>query len=136
MASAEYEPELSSTTGQRAAQISNAVVRIQREFVGRGPTKARTTIREDAVLVLLHDMLTKAERSLVADGRENQVLEMRHSFQGVMRSAMVEVVQEITGRKVIAFMSDNHIDPDMATEVFVLAPGDPDGDIDGDPRVP
>ena len=86
--------------------------------------------------MLMQDTLTRAEHSLVADGRGDRVLEMRHSFQEVMGPAMIDVVQQFTGREVIAFMSDNHINPDIASEIFVLAPQDPNGDGDDDPRVP
>jgi len=110
-----------------SAAISNALVHIQREYVGRGPTKARTSIRDDAVLVILRDTLTKAERSLIDAGNADQVLQMRHSFQRAMREEMVAAVEQITGRTVIAFMSDNHIDPDLASEVFVLQPPAPAG---------
>ena len=39
-----------------------------------------------------------------------------------MRGPFSEAVEEITGRKVVAFMSQVHLDPDMAAEVFVLSP--------------
>jgi uncharacterized protein YbcI len=50
------------------------------------------------------------------------VLSVRQDFQRTMRDALVEEVERVTGRRVIAFMSDNHIDPDLACEVFILAP--------------
>jgi hypothetical protein len=55
---------------------------------------------------------------------------MRKAFQGTVRHDLINRVEEILGRKVIAFMSDNHIDPDVAVDVFVLAaPGaEPQGD--------
>ena len=72
--------------------------------------------------VVLRDTLTKGERSLVRDGRESLVLEMRKAFQNTMREDLVAGVEAIIGRQVVAFMSDNHIDPDFAVESFVLAP--------------
>jgi hypothetical protein len=39
-----------------------------------------------------------------------------------MRVSLVETVERLTGRPVVAFMSANHIDPDMAVETFMLAP--------------
>ncbi len=92
------------------------------EYTGRGPTKARTTIGKDVVIVLLEDTLTKGERSLAADGKTDLVLTTRFAFQETMRADLVAAVQDITGRDVAAFMSANHIDPDMAVEVFVLNP--------------
>lgn len=111
--------------GHLNASISNAIVRLHREYLGRGPTKARTTIHDDTVVVLMSDTLTKAEHSLVADGKEDEVLSTRHSFQRTMRNDMVAAVEEITGRTVQAFMSANHIDPDLACEVMVLEPETP-----------
>jgi uncharacterized protein YbcI len=111
-----------SVDGSVSAEISNALVKLVREYTGRGPTKARTSIRDDTVVVLLQDSLLKAEHQLVQRGKTDLVLQMRHEFQRAMRPAMTAVVEGALGRKVIAFMSDNHIDPDMAVEVFVLEP--------------
>lgn len=117
-------PELDERHGQGtlAAGISNAVVRLMSEYIGRGPTKARTTMSRDLVTVLLQDTLTKAERSLADDGKTDLVLQTRHEFQRTMRNDLVGAVEMLTERKVIAFMSANHIDPDMAMEIFVLEP--------------
>jgi uncharacterized protein YbcI len=52
------------------------------------------------------------------------VLTMRKGFQGTMRHDLIDGTEQILGRRVVAFMSDNHIDPDIAVEVFVLAPAD------------
>jgi uncharacterized protein YbcI len=112
------EPDAPSTT----AQIARRVVHILNEFTGRGASSARVAIEGDVVTVLLRDTLTKAERSLVDDGRGQLVLEVRKAFQLTMRDELVGAVEGITGRPVVAFMSDNHLDPDLAVEVFVLAP--------------
>jgi uncharacterized protein YbcI len=92
------------------------------EYTGRGPTKARTSIRDDVILVLMHDTLTKAERTLLAAGQSDFVLETRHRFQTTMRGDLIATVERLSQRKVIAFMSTNHTAPDMAAEIFVLEP--------------
>jgi uncharacterized protein YbcI len=115
------------TSGSLTAAISNAVVRITAEYTGRGPTKVKTTIRDDVILVLMHDTLTKAERSLLADGQGDFVLETRHRFQTTMRDDLVAAVEILTERKVIAFMSSNHMHPDMGAEMFVMQPRTDDG---------
>lgn len=102
--------------------ISNLVVRLVREYTGRGPTRARTSIAGDLVSVLMADTLTKGEVSLVRNGEGDRVLDTRKAYQRTMRHDMVAGIEEITGRTVVAFMSDNHIDPDLAIEAFVLAP--------------
>jgi len=104
------------------AEISEAAVRLLREFTGRGPTKARTTINHDTVMIVLGDTLTKAERALVENGKQDSVIKLRHDFQMVMKNDLVGIVEGAVERKVVAFMSANHIDPDMAVEIFVLQP--------------
>jgi len=110
------------TTGTHAAAISDLVVRLLAEYTGRGPTRARTYLHDDLVTVVLEDTLTKGERSLVRDGRAELVLDMRKAYQRTMRADLVAGIEEITGRTVYAFLSDNHIEPDVAVETFVLAP--------------
>jgi uncharacterized protein YbcI len=105
--------------------ISNAIVRLLREYTGRGPTKSRTTIRDNIVLVMLEQTLTKGEQSLVSKGRTDKVIEIRHEFQEAMREESMAKVGELTGRKVTAMLSANHIDPDLGAEIFVLD-GPPD----------
>ena len=104
------------------SQICDAAVRLLREYTGRGPTKARATVNDDSVMIVLGDTLTRGERQLAATGKAERVLQLRHDFQMVMRDELVEIVEKATGRKVIAFMSQNHIDPDLAVEIFILQP--------------
>jgi uncharacterized protein YbcI len=106
--------------GEVAAAISTAVVHVFAEHTGRGPTKARTTIDGTTVVVLLHDGMTKAERSLVDAGKEAEVLHLRRSFQETMRDDLVAAVERLTASRVNAFMSANHIEPDTAAEIFLL----------------
>ena len=113
-----------SISGSKAAAVSNHVVRTVSAYTGRGPTKSRTYVNDDVVTVVLQDTLTKGERSLVGDDLDGLVLTMRRAFQGTMGQVLIDGVEEILGRRVVAFMSDNHIDPDIAVEVFVLAPAD------------
>jgi len=119
--------EQAAEGGPLGAAISNAVVRLLAEYTGRGPTKARTTIRGNLVVVLLQDTLTKGERALVSKGRAEKVTELRGEFQAAMREEVVAVIEDLVGRSVVAFMSANHIDPDLAAEVFVLE-GEPEFD--------
>jgi uncharacterized protein YbcI len=105
-----------------SAMISTSAVRLLHEYTGRGPTKAKTLINEDVVTVLLADTLGKGERRLVENGHCERVLQLRHDYQLVMRDDLIAVVERQLERKVIAFMSQNHVDPDLAVEVFVLEP--------------
>lgn len=105
-----------------AARISNRVVQLLHAYTGRGPTKAWTSITDDLITVLLRDLLTKGEQNLVADGKADLVLEMRQAYQQTMRHELIASIEELTGREVLAFLSANHLDPDIAIESFVLKP--------------
>jgi uncharacterized protein YbcI len=109
-------------TGSISAAISNAVVRLLSEYTGRGPTKARTYIDENLITVVLQDTLTKGERSLLRDGEVALVLANRKAFQNSMATDMIAAVEQLSGRSTAAFLSANHIDPDIAVESFVLVP--------------
>jgi uncharacterized protein YbcI len=111
--------------GSLQVSVSNAIVGFLREYTGRGPTKARTTIRDNVILVMLEQTLTKGEQSLVANGRGETVLALRHEYQEAMRVESSDKVAELTGRNVVAMMSANHIAPDLGAEIYVL---------DGPPR--
>jgi uncharacterized protein YbcI len=108
--------------GPLSGQISRDTVQILREYSGRGPTKAKATIGNDTVTVVVADALTPAERTVANGGEPDVVLAQRHALQRAMRDELVAMVEGHTERKVIAFMSDNHIDPDYGVEVFVLEP--------------
>ena len=106
--------------GRLAAEISTAVVHVFSEHTGRGPTRARTTIDGETIVVILQDGMTKAERSLVHAGKDAQVLQLRRSFQETMRDDLVAAVERLTASSVQAFMSANHIAPDTAAEIFLM----------------
>lgn len=104
--------------------ISNAVVGLLHDYTGRGPTRVHTTIGADAIVVTLRDSLTRAESTLAGRGQSLEVLAMRRAFQETMRDDLVAAVEQLTGRKVEAFLSDNLYEPDVAVEVFLMAAGD------------
>ena len=113
--------------GELNAAITRAVVRVHSQYVGRGPTKAQTFYRGPVVVTVMENAMTKAERSLVADGERDVVLGTRQKFQRTMKEDLVREIERITGCKVIAFMSDNHVEPDLAAELFFL-----DAPVDGE----
>jgi uncharacterized protein YbcI len=108
------------STGPLAAAISDAVVRLLREYTGRGPTQIRTTINENLVVSVLQDTLTTGERTLLAGGQTDLVLDVRRQHHRLMRADLLATIEALTGRHVSAFLSDSHIEPDIAIEVFIL----------------
>ena len=71
------------------------------------------------------------ERTLLDTGKVESVYQMRRSFQQAMEDEFRRVVQEATGRTVIAYMSSINVDPDLAVELFLLEPVE--GTEDADP---
>jgi uncharacterized protein YbcI len=112
------------SSGRGLSEISRRVIEIFRGTTGCGPAQATTAVHDDVVTIVLRDTLTESERRLVDGGSADQVLETRRLYQGLMRDELVALVQEVLGRRVLAFMSDNHVNPDLAVETFVLAPLD------------
>jgi len=106
--------------GEMSAQISTGAVQLLSEYTGRGPTRAHTLINRDSVTIVLRDTLTKGERSLVAAGKSDEVLRSRSAYQQVMKGDLTDLVERAVERKVTAFLSANHLDPDVGVEFFLL----------------
>ena len=102
-----------------AATIATRTVRLYAQYLGRGPTKARTTLNTNVVLVMFGQTMTRAEHNLVAAGEAEAVRWMRRKLERSMREEAVAIVEEVTRRKVTAYMSD--LDPDANTAVLVFA---------------
>jgi len=108
--------------GETLAQISTGLVQLHSRYYGKGPTKAKTHQVNDTVVSILKGGFTRVERTLLDTGQTESVYQMRRSFQQVMEEEFRRVVEDATGRKVIAYMSSIHVDPDLAVEIFVMEP--------------
>lgn len=126
------------TGGEMLSAISNAIVGLLREHYGRGPTKAKTYVLDDLLVCVMRDGFTAIERTMMEGGQQERVVELRQDFQVLMESSYKEQVERITGAKVIAFLSQAHVEPDLTIEMFLMdrsLPGfgaleitDPEGD--------
>jgi uncharacterized protein YbcI len=106
-------------------EISHAMVQIYKEQFGRGPTKVRTDYAgPDVVVCLLEQTFTPAERNLQAMGEHQRLRDVRLFFQYAETARFVEPVEQITGRRVRAFISGIDTNADVASEMFVLEPED------------
>lgn len=124
--SAEDQAETGVSSGQASgealARISTGLVQLHSRYYGKGPTKAKTHLVDDTVVSILRGGFTAAERTLIDQGDIDAVYAIRRSFQRAMEEQFTAVVEQGTGRKVIAYMSQIHVDPDLAVEIFVLEP--------------
>ena len=110
--------------GEALSAISNGLAHLHMRFFGKGPTKAKTTVVDDLVVCVLWDGFTVVEQTLLKRGETGAVEAFRRTFQSTMEPQFTEVVENATGRKVNAYMSQVHIEPDVAVELFLLAPHD------------
>ncbi len=107
--------------GELNAAVTSAIVGIQTEYLGRGPKSASTFHYGHVLVTLMHDVLTPAEKSLTRGSHADAVDHIRQLFQKTMEADFREAVERLTGRKVLAFISGNAIEPDLAAELFILA---------------
>ena len=103
-----------------SATISTSAVKLLHEYTGRGPTKAKTSIRDNVVVCITMENMTKGERRLVDRGESEAVVTIRRKFQTTMRDDLVGGVELLTGRRVVSFLSDHDAVTDHAVEAFVL----------------
>jgi uncharacterized protein YbcI len=112
----------SDEQARQANAVGNAITRLHRDHYGRGATITRTIYQRNHIVSFLEDIYTPVERTLIEAGQEEDVKHTRQVFQMAMRERFSKAVEEITGRKVIQFMSQVSFDPDVAAEIFVLQP--------------
>jgi uncharacterized protein YbcI len=108
----------------QALAISNALSRDHRVHFGRGPETIRTVIQKGFVISILEGIYTPLERTLLDADKHEIVMDARLAYQHVRRDHFSSFVEETTGRSVRAFLSQNHVAPDIAAEIFVLEPRD------------
>ena len=106
--------------GELNAAVTSALVGIHNEYLGHGPTTASTFHHGKVMVTLMHGVLTNAEKSLARTDRAHVVNNIRQLFQETMEADSRAAVERLTDRKVVACISGNHIDPDIAAEVFIL----------------
>ena len=109
-------------TGEALARISTGLVQLHRRYYGKGPTEAKTYMINDTVVCILKGGFTTVEETLISLGKVDAVYSIRQSFQEAMEAPVIAVVEQALGRKVVAYMSMIHHDPDLAIELFVLEP--------------
>jgi uncharacterized protein YbcI len=113
--------------GQLLAAISTSFVGILREHYGRGPIKAKTYALDDIIVVVMRGSgYTPLERTIMDSGEPDRVIAMREDFQRHMANLYKQTIHDLTGRNVVAFLSQAHVEPDITIEIFFI-----DGPLEG-----
>ena len=118
-----HSPETGARAGEQLAAVTNGIVKLFRDYYGRGPTKAKSYLMDDRIIMcVLEESMTKVERTLADTGHGDKVREVRLTFQEAMADEFKRTVADAMGRDVIAYHSQLTLDPDIGFEFFVLAP--------------
>jgi uncharacterized protein YbcI len=113
--------------GHLLAAISTSIVGILRDHYGRGPMKAKTYVLDDIIVVVMRGSgFTPLEQTIMDSGDPERVIAMREDFQRVMAARYTRTIEELTSRKVLAFLSQAHVEPDITMEIFFV-----DGPLEG-----
>jgi uncharacterized protein YbcI len=109
-----------TSRGQLAAAISNAIVGIHSKHYGKGPTKAKTYLIDDTVICVMQDVFTTVEHTLIENNKGEMVRDVRTTFQYALREEFKGAIRAITGRNPRSFMSQIDCEADLAIEFFLL----------------
>ena len=116
----EARPQEPLAGGELLSAISTKIVAMLREHYGRGPMKAKTYVLDDLIVCVLRNGHTPIEQTMMAEGEPDKVLAMRRDFQRMMGLRYKEMIETLTGRTVVAFLSQTHVDPDITMEIFFV----------------
>src|SRR3979411_2557147 len=115
------EPQPASLGGGRLlAEITNRIVAFMREHYGPAPIRAKTYGLDNLITCVLTDGFTAIERTMMEGGQPDRVLEMRRDFQRMMKARYSEMIEQLTGRGLPAFLSQAHVEPDLTVEIFLM----------------
>ena len=109
------------TKGQVEAQVSEAIIKFEKDYMGRGPTETRTYIIKDMVLVRLKGVLTPAEEQLAktAEGAD-LIKKTRVSLLDAARHLLENIVVNITGCQVRSLHTDISTRTGERVIIFIL----------------
>jgi uncharacterized protein YbcI len=118
---AEHRTAATLAGGNLLAAISTSIVAILREHYGRGPMKAKTYALDDIIVVVMRGSgFTPLEQTIMDSGDPERVVAMREDFQRVMAQRYRQTIKDLTGRTVVAFLSQAHVEPDITVEMFFI----------------
>jgi uncharacterized protein YbcI len=116
-----HSPDTGTQAGEQLAAVTNGIVKLFRDYYGRGPTKAKSYILDDRIVVcVLEETMTRVEKTLADNGHGDKVREVRLTFQEAMAHEFKQTVREAMGREVVGYHSQLTLEPDIGFEFFVL----------------
>jgi uncharacterized protein YbcI len=103
--------------------VTEAMVAFHQRYYHRKPITAKTLMLGDDLLAcVLAGVYTDVEKTMIEIQRSTIVQETRNEFQNAMQDKFISAVERLSGRRVLAFISNHHVGPDIEIELFLLMP--------------
>jgi len=105
------------------ASVTEAMVELHQRYHHRKPVTAKTQLMGgDLLACVMGGVYSDVEKTMIELEHHRIVAATRSAFEQAMREKFIGAVEELSGRRVLRFMTDSHVGPDLAIELFVLAP--------------
>jgi uncharacterized protein YbcI len=116
-------PNTALTGDALLVAVTDAMVAMHSRYYHRAPVTAKTLLLDGELLVcVLGGVYTDVEKTMIELQRTGMVTETRSAFQNAMQNKFITTVERLSGRDVLAFMSNHHVGPDLEIELFMLKP--------------
>jgi uncharacterized protein YbcI len=103
------------------AAVTEEMVAMHERYHHRVPASAKTQLLEDDLLaVVMGGVYSDVEKTMIELQRSTLVQETRSAFQETMQQRFIDSIERLSGREVLAFISNSHVGPDLEIELFVL----------------
>ena len=116
-------PEAPLTGDELLTAVTDALVELHKRYHHREPVTAKSMLMSNELLAcVMGGVYTEVEKTLIELQRHTIVQDTRSAFQEVMQDRFIAEVERLSGRRVLAFISNCHVGPDLEIELFMLGP--------------
>jgi uncharacterized protein YbcI len=116
-------PESALYGDELTAAVTDAMVTLHQRYHHRKPVTAKTLmLGDDLIACVLGGVYTDVEKTMIELQRSTIVQETRNEFQNAMQHKFIQLIERLSGRNVLAFISNHHVGPDLEIELFLLRP--------------
>jgi uncharacterized protein YbcI len=103
--------------------VTDVMVGLHERYHHRVPVTAKSLmLGDDLIACVLGGVYTDVEKTIIELQRTPIVQETRSAFQNAMQHKFIATIETLSGRGVLAFISNHHVGPDMEIELFLLKP--------------
>jgi uncharacterized protein YbcI len=116
-------PEKPLSGDELLQAITDAMVALHQRYHHRQPVTAKTLmLGGDLIATVMGGVYTDVEKTMIELQHSTIVQETRSVFQDAMKQRFIAEVERLSGRRVMAFISNHHVGPDIEIELFMLTP--------------